>query len=384
MDKLTKAKEVLDNYKINKGSTDIENLIPQKSRDINKCESNDIPDKTPPTPISEESKVQLKSDNVSDNASDNVNQTDKKSFNIKALLIVAAISIFFTAFITYSITSANKTDKYANNVTNDSTNNNEPYKENSNYSTSGTGKYYDSNNSLQDDDDNDKPLVHNIEKDNSVTEKTFDYTKDHYNKKFFNNNTYSRDFIIPNSHTKKLSFSTLDNYSIKELYIARNEIFARHGFNFGLENLRSYFDRKSWYLPNPDFNESVLSDIEQHNVNYILATEVVKKAAYKDPTITKDFVIPDSDIRVISPNELTTLTDWEIYVAKNEIYARYGLDFSIRELSAHFRRKSWYRPDSSIENDVLLNHTENMNISTILKEEHKRNAKLIKHDLDDL
>ena len=59
------------------------------------------------------------------------------------------------------------------------------------------------------------------------------------------------EFIFPNSnyaYLPKNQASTLNNY---QLGIARNEIYARHGYKFTLEQFRSYFNAQSWYTPIP-------------------------------------------------------------------------------------------------------------------------------------
>jgi hypothetical protein len=59
-------------------------------------------------------------------------------------------------------------------------------------------------------------------------------------------------------------------------------------------------------------------------------------------SLSGDYVLPGSDTRLISESELTGLTDWEIRVARNEIYARHGLMFKTQALQDHFNSKSWY------------------------------------------
>lgn len=58
----------------------------------------------------------------------------------------------------------------------------------------------------------------------------------------------------------------------------------------------------------------------------------------------RDFVIPDSDSRLITEEDLNGLTEYEILLARNEIYARRGRIFQNEELSAYFGSKAWYQP----------------------------------------
>ena len=61
------------------------------------------------------------------------------------------------------------------------------------------------------------------------------------------------------------------NLSKEKLALARNEIFARHGYIFKEEPFKSYFESKSWYSPNPNFDgsDSGLNDYEIANYKVI-------------------------------------------------------------------------------------------------------------------
>lgn len=59
-------------------------------------------------------------------------------------------------------------------------------------------------------------------------------------------------YILPNSDKEPLTSYDLKNMSKEQLALARNEIFARHGYKFG-EPFKSYFESKSWYRVNPNY-----------------------------------------------------------------------------------------------------------------------------------
>ncbi|MGV8812805.1 MAG: YARHG domain-containing protein [Gelidibacter sp.] len=60
-------------------------------------------------------------------------------------------------------------------------------------------------------------------------------------------------------------------YSSSDLSVMRNEIFARHGYKFvaGGE-MDQYFKNQNWYQPKYNDVSSLLSKVEQHNVDLIL------------------------------------------------------------------------------------------------------------------
>ena len=57
----------------------------------------------------------------------------------------------------------------------------------------------------------------------------------------------NKDYILPSSSTKLLTNSDIAGLSLKELNYAKNEIYARHGRKFDSNELRTYFESKSWY-----------------------------------------------------------------------------------------------------------------------------------------
>lgn len=79
------------------------------------------------------------------------------------------------------------------------------------------------------------------------------------------------------------------------------------------------------------------------------------------------YVLPNSNSTVYSYDVLRGLSAWELRVARNEIYARYGRMFNDADLQAHFNSKSWYNgtipPDQFNAN--VLNATELENIKRI-------------------
>ncbi len=76
------------------------------------------------------------------------------------------------------------------------------------------------------------------------------------------------DFVIPDSDKRALQKVQLVNLSPRMLNIARNEIFARHGYVFDSKVLAKHFGNKKWYRPTA--KSVVLSPVERANVNLLL------------------------------------------------------------------------------------------------------------------
>ena len=86
-----------------------------------------------------------------------------------------------------------------------------------------------------------------------------------------------------------------------------------------------------------------------------------------------DYILPNSDKVYYSRSDFAGLSDWELYVARNEIYARYGREFKNDDLARYFARKSWYVPRYTPEEfDSMaspLNAYEKHNVDELLSYE---------------
>lgn len=80
------------------------------------------------------------------------------------------------------------------------------------------------------------------------------------------------EYIFP-SNNVYLSRSQIESLSKDELALLRNEIYARHGYIFKLDEYQMYFERKSWYKPNPYFSEDSFNSIEKANKDLIVEYE---------------------------------------------------------------------------------------------------------------
>jgi hypothetical protein len=70
--------------------------------------------------------------------------------------------------------------------------------------------------------------------------------------------------IFPDSSARQVTFGQLVGMSLVQLRLARNEIYARHGYNFASPELQSYFGRFDWYKPSSSPVE--LNAIEKRNI----------------------------------------------------------------------------------------------------------------------
>lgn len=82
------------------------------------------------------------------------------------------------------------------------------------------------------------------------------------------------EFVFPYSDIDIIPDEELRAATDAELRIGKNEIYANYGRMFNSQDLRDYFNSRSWYNPSvrpEDFNENVFTDIERENIKRIQA-----------------------------------------------------------------------------------------------------------------
>lgn len=86
----------------------------------------------------------------------------------------------------------------------------------------------------------------------------------------------------------------------------------------------------------------------------------------KDVLKYDEYIFPNSATKKIEKNELMNLSLDKLEKAKNEIFARYGHDFSSKSLKEYFENKNWYKAVSGKKVAVSeLNKIEQANVNLI-------------------
>lgn len=199
-------------------------------------------------------------------------------------------------------------------------------------------------------------------------------------------NAFSKtvDYALPNSSARTLDGYDIDHLTEAQLCVARNEILARHGWLFEDKLLREYFYSKEWYkpsIPGKQFDYSVLSSAEQANISLI---QVYEKRAegvgwssdnpYKAVYFAygyQDFIFYNSSSRYLTEYDLAGMTEDELCIARNEIFARNGYTFQSKNLSEYFLHHHWYFPQTTPGGSVNFSDIENANIELIADAEEK-------------
>ena len=75
--------------------------------------------------------------------------------------------------------------------------------------------------------------------------------------------------LYPEASERLLTSDDVSNMAGWDLKIMRNEIYARHGYIFKTEEMRSYFSYEKWYVPKYEKVDDKLTDVEKKNIELI-------------------------------------------------------------------------------------------------------------------
>ena len=98
------------------------------------------------------------------------------------------------------------------------------------------------------------------------------------------------DYFFSNSDKAYLVEADLKAISKDQLAIARNEIYARHGYVFTTQPFLDYFKNKSWYTPNPAYKggDETLNKFEIANIKLIKKLEAGDTSKVTSTKVTSE------------------------------------------------------------------------------------------------
>ena len=107
--------------------------------------------------------------------------------------------------------------------------------------------------------------------------------------------------------------------------------------------------------------------LDDDETEYAPDTETVDEG---DIQTGHDFIIEDSGIEIIDKDSAKQLSDEELRLAINEIYARHGRKFKSSDLQEYFDSKSWYEPkyepdEFDKKQKTILSDVEIKNLETL-------------------
>jgi len=185
-------------------------------------------------------------------------------------------------------------------------------------------------------------------------------------------------YIFKNSSTKKLTRSQILAID-KDLWgYARNEIFARHGYEFTDSKYKKYFSKKSWYKPG-GFSTSDLNSIEWYNMDLIKSMEAEYASGSSSGSgsgsssgaTDSSYIFKNSSTKKLTREQILKVDKSLWPYARNEIFARHGYEFTSAKFQKYFAKKSWYKPGGFSNSDLNSIEWYNMDLIKAMEEEYK-------------
>ncbi len=218
--------------------------------------------------------------------------------------------------------------------------------------------------------------------------------------------TVKDEYLFPDVASRYLTSDEVHRLSAQQACYAKNEVYAMHGRLFASQELREYFNSKSWYRGTVDpsqFSDSVFNDCERTNIQtladweetlcpggYVLdkpgynialagtaslskMSDTASAAAQPGATVRDEFIFPDVMNRYLTSAEISSLTLQQVCYAKNEPYALHGRKFKSQELKDYFGSKSWYNGTVKAKDfsDSVFNEYERANVDALAAREEE-------------
>jgi hypothetical protein len=169
----------------------------------------------------------------------------------------------------------------------------------------------------------------------------------------------------------------LKDLELEDLKLVRGIIFGRHGRVFKDLEIKNYLSARSWYKPDPNFQNSVLNETERKNLDLVRELEAAHHTT-----------VEPGDMRWWQTSPLTAenldgRTAAEYRILRAEIEAIHGKRFDDQPwLQAYFEDRYWYKPDPAYD-PKRLTSVERANMSMIDAVQRKqRNVALSPGDME--
>lgn len=130
-----------------------------------------------------------------------------------------------------------------------------------------------------------------------------------------------------------------------------------------------------WFIANAadqKTNDDYSANSPDNNLEY--SQNVDSSVGDGENIVSSEYILPNSDSEYISYSDLDGLTQEQVMLARNEIYARRGRKFDTDSIREYFESKSWYKPTYAPDDfsDTVFNDYEKENINTIVNYETEK------------
>ncbi len=179
------------------------------------------------------------------------------------------------------------------------------------------------------------------------------------------------EFVLPESSIRYYAPAELADLSDQALIVAKAEISARHGATPNDQDLFDYLSCLSWYTPGGETEN--YSTYEEQNL-FLLDVclrqrdgSIYRTANPYMLNFDNGYFLSHSGSRYLNGDDLHHLSERELVLARNEIFARQGYIFSDASLGEYFCCQSWYKPTTLAADfdSAVFSDQENANLQLI-------------------
>ena len=141
--------------------------------------------------------------------------------------------------------------------------------------------------------------------------------------------------------------------------------------DWGWEEEATYETEEEWYDETIAYTEA--TPVIEASYDYLDALNRKYDNYFDFYPDENGYILADSNSRYISSYDLYGMTEHEVCLARNEIYARHGYIFKSEKYNDYFSNFSWYYPYTTVMPDLgVLNTYEYENVQTIIAYEQSR------------
>jgi hypothetical protein len=183
--------------------------------------------------------------------------------------------------------------------------------------------------------------------------------------------------LVTKAELAKLKYETDDFEPVNELALLRGVVFGKRGRIFKEKSIQNYLEKQSWYQPNPNFKNSMLTKMERDNLDLIRLAEA-ERHYNVEPGDLRYWIkkeIPDD--KIYAPSG----ADWSVLIAEFE--AIHGKTFPDQEwLQKYFDERYWYKRNPNYS-PTMLSAIERKNLEKfIAKRNENRVVEVSFGDMD--
>lgn len=184
-------------------------------------------------------------------------------------------------------------------------------------------------------------------------------------------------YIFPDSDKRKLTKEEIKAVDKSLWPYARNEIYARHGYDFSNTKYEEYFDSKSWYWAG-GFSTGDLNSIEWYNMQLLKEMEGLtgtsssgsSSSGNSSGSTSSGYIFANSSKKKLTREQILSIDKDMWPYARNEIYARHGYSFKTAKFRNYFKKKSWYKEGGFSTDDLNSIEWYNMELIRDMEKEY--------------